>query len=113
MAEAFTNTTDASGLTYPTFHIQNRTNTQDPSNYKYAPGADLDIYNTVRHPLSSFVSFLVNTLNMIYKYIERVYNYLKKNIGKFFKKLYNYTIYFIILMIVCKILKKQIDNYYK
>ncbi len=93
MAEAFTNTTDASGLTYPTYHIQNRTNTQDPSKYKYAPGADLDIYNTVSRPLSSFLSFLVNTYNMIYD-----------KISNFLNKILDYTIFIIILIIAYKIL---------
>lgn len=101
MAEAFTNTTDTSGLTYNTYHIQNRTNTQDPSKYKYAPGADLDIYNIVSQRLSSFVSFLVNTLNII-----------KKNISEFFEQLYEYTIYIIILIIVFIIfyIKRSTNN---
>ena len=80
MAEAFTNTTDINGLTYTTNHIQNKTNIQDPANYKYAPGADLDIYNIVSNPLSFFISFLVNIYNIIKKNMYNTYLYLKKNL---------------------------------
>ena len=67
MAQAFTNTTDINGLSYNINHVQNKTNIQDPTQYDYAPGADVGIYNIVSKYLSSFILLLVNILNMIKK----------------------------------------------
>ena len=102
MAQAFTNTTDINGLSYNINHVQNKTNIQDPSKYDYAPGADIDIYNIVSKSLSSFMSFLVITLNMIKKKIYNGYLHLKQ----LFQSIKEYSIYFIILVIVIVILYK-------
>tara|TARA_Y100000741_G_scaffold233383_1_gene178333 strand:- start:9479 stop:9847 length:369 start_codon:yes stop_codon:yes gene_type:complete len=104
MAQAFTNTTDINGLSYNINHVQNKTNIQDPSKYDYAPGADIDIYNIVSKSLSSFMSFLVITLNMIKKKIYNGYLHLKQ----LFQSIKEYSIYFIILVIVIVILYKFI-----
>jgi len=101
MAQAFTNITDVNGLSYTTNHVQNKTNIQDPINYDYAHGADIGIYNIVSKHLSSFVSFLINTLDMIKKKIYNGYLYLKETLEEILK-------YFIILVIIIVLLYKFI-----
>lgn len=104
MAQAFTNTTDINGLSYNINHVQNKTNIQDPAEYNYAPGANIDIYNIVSKYLSLFISILVNILNMIKKNIYNGYLYLKE----FFNSLTEYSIYFIISILVIVLLFKFI-----
>ena len=113
MAQAFTNITDMNGLSYNINHVQNKTNIQDPSKYDYAPGADIDIYNIVSKPLSSFMSFLVIILNMIKKKIYNGYLYLKKTLKKLYKNFVEYSIYSIIAILVIVILYKLFILKYK
>ena len=107
MAHAFSNTTDINGLSYNINHVQNKTNIQDPKQYNYAPGADIGIYNIVSKYLSSFVSFLVNTLNMIKKNIYNGYLHLKKLLSSFTE----FSIYFIIIILFIVLLYKYIYIY--
>ena len=108
MAQAFTNITDVNGLSYTINHVQNKTNIQDPINYDHAPGADIGIYNIVSKHLSSFVSFLINTLDMIKKKIYNGYLYLKETLEEILKSFKEYSIYFIILVIIIVLLYKFI-----
>jgi hypothetical protein len=108
MAQAFTNTTDVNGLSYNINHVQNKTNIQDPAQYNYAPGADIGIYNVVSKYLSSFISFLVNTLNIIKKKIYNGYLHLKNTFKKLLSSFTEYSIYFIIATVVIVLLYKFI-----
>lgn len=108
MAQAFTNTTDVNGLSYNINHVQNKTNIQDPTQYKYAPGADIGIYNIVSKYLSSFISILVNTFNMIKKKIYNGYLDLKKTLKNLLGSFTEYSIYFIIAILVIVLLYKFI-----
>lgn len=108
MAQAFTNTTDVNGLSYNINHVQNKTNIQDPTQYNYAPGADIGIYNIVSKYLSSFISILVNTFNMIKKKIYNGYLDLKKTLKNLLSSFTEYSIYFIIAILVIVLLYKFI-----
>ena len=108
MAQSFTNTTDINGLSYNINHVQNKTNIQDPTQYDYAPGASIDIYNSLSEYLSPFVLFLVNTLDIIKKNIYNGYLQLKKTFEKLFQTFTEYSIYFIIIVLVIVLLYKFI-----
>ena len=114
MAQAFSNTTDINGLSYNINHVQNKTNIQDPTKYEYAPGADIGIYNSLSEYLSSFVLFLVNTLNIIKKKIYNGYLQLKKTFKKLYQTFREYTIFFICFIIAIIVLyiysKKPVED---
>ena len=96
MAEAFTTETDDYGLTYNVNHIQNRTNTQNPDNYNYAYGSDLDI-NQI---FNNILLHLTNLNNIIKKKIIYIYNKISNKILYIYNVSKNFLIYIIIILII-------------
>ena len=74
-------------------HAQNRTNTQNPDEYEYPPGAETDFYKPISNILYKYINILEISKKKIIHIITFIYAKFKK------MSLYILIFIFIILML--------------